>query len=164
MQLAHLNDMQNYMRNIALTAICLFALIFSGCDEDPEITAPIVGKWAGAGAEFKINPTGIIPAFKILEDDLPVVLEFKADNKLILTDKKGVNTTGTYVLSGDQLTINIAYTFELIDIGGVYSLKELTNTTLSAETTRQGSYTHPDTGQQFDGEVTATLNFSKSTN
>jgi hypothetical protein len=157
--------LKDIMRNLGITAICLFSILFSGCNEEAEnITAPILGKWTGTGAEFKINPAGIIPAFTLREEELPVVLEFRNDNKLVLTDKKGLSTSGTYSLSGDQLTINIDYTFEMIDIGGVYTLQELTNTTLSAETTREGSYTHPDTGQQFDGEVTATLNFSKFIN
>jgi uncharacterized protein (TIGR03066 family) len=152
------------IRSSILTALCVFAIIFTSCNDDAEITASIVGKWAGTEANFKINPTGVIPAFSLNEQPLNVQLDFKSDGKLILTDNKGVTQNGSYILSGNKLTINVDYTFELIELTGVYTIKELTTSTLSAEIERQGSYTHPDTGQQFDGTVIATLNFSKTGN
>ncbi|HEY0656816.1 MAG TPA: lipocalin family protein [Chryseosolibacter sp.] len=149
---------------IVYTMLLFFTLVLSACKEEAEISAPIVGKWNGQEADFKINPSGIIPAFTLNEDELPVQLEFKNDGKLVLTDKNGVSKNGSYNQSGQQLTITIDYTFELIDMSGTYTIKELTNTTLQAETEREGSYTHPDTGQQFDGKVTATLVFTRAAN
>ena len=143
----------------------LFALIFlvlaSACKEDPEITAPIIGKWSGQKVNFKINPTGIIPAFTIQKDEFPVRLEFKTDGTLVLTDNKGISRTGTYTQTDTQLTINIDYTFELIELSGTYKLNQLTETNLQGEIEKEGHYTHPDTGQEFDGKVTATLFFDK---
>jgi hypothetical protein len=132
-----------------------------GCKEEAEITASIVGKWNGREADFKINPSGIIPAFTLHKDEFPVQLEFKSDGKMVLTDNKGVTRNGTYAQTSDQLTIAIDYTFELIELSGTYQITELTTTSLSAEIEREGSYTHPDTGQQFDGKVTATLHFTR---
>ena len=140
----------------------LLLLIFAGaCKDDPEITAPIIGKWSGQKADFRINPSGIIPAFTLKEDQLLVNLEFKTDGTLMLTDNKGITRTGTYSQSGSQLNINIDYTFELIELSGTYILNELTSSSLEAEIEKEGSYKHPDTGQEFDGKVTATLFFSK---
>jgi uncharacterized protein (TIGR03066 family) len=153
------------MKRIYILA-CLFAVValLSGCEDDPEITAAVVGKWSGREADFKINPSGIIPAFTLHEDEFPVQLEFKSDGKLMLTDNKGVSQNGTYSQSGNQLTINIAYTFELIELSGTSTINELTSTELEAEIEKEGTYTHPDTGQQFDGKVTATLFFTRAPN
>lgn len=142
----------------------LLVIALSACKEDAEISAPIVGKWNGRQADFKINPSGIIPAFTLHEDELPVALEFKSDGKLVLTENNGTSKTGSYTQSGQQLTITIDYTFELIEMSGTYTITELTSTSLSAETEREGSYTHPDTGQQFEGKVTATLFFTRAAN
>lgn len=142
----------------------LIVIALSACKDEAEINAAIVGKWGGREADFKINPSGIIPAFTLHEDEFPVQLEFKSDGTLILTDSKGVTKNGTYSQAGDQLTINIAYTFELIELSGMYQIKELTSSALSAEIEKEGSYTHPDTGQQFDGKVTATLFFTRTAN
>jgi hypothetical protein len=144
--------------------IFLFSIALTACKDEPEITAPIIGKWSGQESDFKINPSGIIPAFTLHEDEFPVQLEFKTDGSLILTDNKGVNRNGSYVHSGDQLTINVDYTFELIELSGTYQINELTSSSLQTEIEKEGSYTHPDTGQQFDGKVTATLYFRKNLN
>lgn len=144
--------------------LSVLAFALSGCKDETEITASVVGKWSGQEADFKVNPTGIIPAFTIREDEFPVQLEFKNDGSLILTDNKGAAHNGTYTHAGTQLTININYTFELIELSGVYKINELTNSTLEAEVEKEGHYTHPDTGQEFDGKVTSTLYFSRISN
>src|SRR5213592_2397105 len=88
--------------------VFIMCLVLLSCKEDePKITVTITGKWAGEKAEFKANPDGIIPAFTIPENELPVVLDFKNDGTLILTDKNSKNYTGTYQLNGDKLDINI---------------------------------------------------------
>ncbi|HEY0743259.1 MAG TPA: hypothetical protein VGD40_17445 [Chryseosolibacter sp.] len=152
---------RNCMWGIAL----LFVSLISACrDEEPVINATVLGKWNGSEADFKINPSGIIPAFTLSEEEFPVLLEFKAGGVVILTDNKGVKREGTYSQAGDKLTIEIDYTFELIELSGTYQINELTNTTLQLEMEKEGSYTHPDTGQEFDGKVTATLYFSRGGN
>ena len=152
------------IRKFLLTGLVFITIVAAGCKDDADISATIVGKWSGSDADFKINPSGIIPAFSLAEEELPVELNFSKEGKLTLMDNKGVTTSGSYVLSGDQLTIDIDYTFELIDLAGVYTVRELTNSDLSAEIEKDGSYTHPDTGQQFDGKVIATLNFTRAGN
>ena len=151
-------------RNYILACLLLLAAALGACKDEAEISATIVGKWSGREADFKVNPSGIIPAFPLHEDEFPVQLEFKNDGKLILTDNKGVSRNGTYTQSDDQLTIAIDYKFELIELSGTYRITELTTTDLSAEIEKEGSYTHPDTGQQFDGKVTATLFFTRAAN
>lgn len=151
-------------RKFILWCAALVMCTISACKEDADISAPIVGKWNGREADFKINPSGIIPAFTLHEDQLSVSLEFQSDGKLVLTDNAGVTKSGTYNQLGEQLTITVDYSFEMIPMSGTYTITELTNTSLSAETEREGSYTHPDTGQQFNGKVTATFSFTRTAN
>jgi hypothetical protein len=140
--------------------ICLIA--FQSCDDDEkQVTAPIVGVWAGEKVDFNLNPDGIIPAFTISEDDFPVQLEFKANHALILTDNKGTSTAGSYQINGNSLNINIDYEFELIALTGTYEIEDLTSARLKASTQREGTYTHPETNQTFEGKVKATLFFNR---
>ena len=142
--------------------ISLVSLI-SCSNEKDELTASVVGTWSGDKADFKINPSGIIPAFTITEDDFAVKLEFKNDGTLLLTDNNQT-TTGTYIKSGNQLTININYTFEFIELAGTYLIEELSQANLRASIEKQGTYKHPDTGQEFEGKVKATLYFDRQAN
>lgn len=123
---------------------------------DEPITSSIVGVWTGSKAVFNINPSGIIPAFNVTEDNFPIQLEFKSDGTLVLT-KNSQTTAGTYSLSGRDLVININYTFEYLDMAGTYHVESLTQTNLSASIEKDGTFKHPDTGQQFNGKVKATL-------
>jgi hypothetical protein len=139
-------------------------LVLASCQEDePKITVGIVGKWAGEKVQIKVNPDGIIPAFNVPENELPVVLDFRNDGSLILTDKNSKTYNGTYQLNGDKLDIDIGYKFEYIDFTGQYDISELTETRLTASTTRSGTFDIPDYGQ-FDGSITATLFFTKAAN
>lgn len=151
------------LKNIA-AIILVFSFALVACKDESEITAPIVGKWNGQEADFKINPSGIIPPFTLHQDEFPVQLEFKRDGTLILTDSKVVSRNGTYTQSANQLTINIDYTFELIELSGTYQINQLTSSSLQAEIEKEGTYTHPDSGQDFDGKVIAMLYFTKSPN
>ena len=148
--------------NVVLAAV-LMLVIFS-CREDGEITSQLTGAWAGNKADFKVNPDGIIPAFTITEDNFPVQLDFKSDGTVILTDDDGTTTSGTYSLSGRDLTININYNIEMIGLDGTYHVEELTQSALRIRIEKEGEYTHPDTGQEFDGKVEATLYFDRRTN
>jgi hypothetical protein len=151
------------MKTKVLIAAFLMLVVFS-CREDGEVTSQLTGIWAGNKADFKVNPDGIIPAFTITEDNFPVQLDFKSDGTLVLTDDDGTTTSGTYVLSGRDLTIVINYNIEMIGLDGTYHVEELTQNNLRIRITKDGEYTHPDTGQQFDGEVEATLYFDKQSN
>jgi hypothetical protein len=141
--------------------MCLLAL---SCREDKHETfAPIVGVWSGNRADFKINPSGIIPGFTVPQDNFPIQLEFKNDGTVILT-KDNKSTAGTYVLSGDQLTITIDYELEYINMGGTYTVETLTQSNLQAFIEKEGTFKYPDTGQEFNGKVKATLFFDRRAN
>ena len=147
-------------RNLCIAGLISLLFVLA-CNDEDEISAPIVGVWAGNTADFKVNPDGIIPAFSVTEDNFPVKLEFRNDGSLILTDDSQASTTGTYEMSGRNLTINIDYEFEFIGLSGTYNVEELTNTKLRASIEKEGNYEHPDTGQNFDGSVEATLFFDR---
>lgn len=148
--------------NMIIAALLMLLVI--ACNEDGEVTSQLTGKWAGNKADFKVNPDGIIPAFTITEDDFPVHLDFKSDGTLVLTDDDGTSTSGTYSLSGRDLTININYNIEMIGLDGTYHVEELSDNTLRIRITKEGEYTHPDTNQEFEGEVEATLYFDRQAN
>jgi hypothetical protein len=151
------------IRTLYIPVFIMCLVLLSCKEDDPKITVGIAGKWAGEKAEFKANPDGIVPAFTIPENQLPVVLDFKADGVLILTDKNNKNYTGTYQLNGDKLDINIDYKFEFIEFTGQYDISELTETKLTASTSRSGTFDVPNYGQ-FNGSIKATLFFNKVAN
>lgn len=138
----------------ALAILTLFA-----CNDEGEVNSSIIGVWSGDRAEFKINPDGVIPAFTLNEDTIPVQVEFQGDGTVHLTDNDGARTSGTYTLSGRDLTLGIDYEFELIGLDGTYDVEELTDSNLRIKITKDGSYTDPDTNQTIEGEVEATLYF-----
>jgi hypothetical protein len=147
---------------LLITGLLICLIVFQSCDDDEkQASAPIVGVWAGEKADFNLNPDGIIPSFTLSEDDFPVQLEFRNNGTLILTDNKGTSTAGTYEMSGNNLNINIDYEFELIALAGSYTIEELNSTSLKASTEREGTYTHPETNQSFEGKVKATLFFTR---
>jgi len=149
-------------KNLLIAGLLSF-MFFLSCDDDKdEVNASIVGIWSGNKVDFKLNPKGVIPAFTVSEDNFSVVLEFKNDGALILTDDKQ-STTGTYQLNGKKLTINIDYDFEFIGLSGIFDVEELTLTKLRASREQEGTFEHPDTGQQFDGKVKAILFFDRQT-
>ena len=126
------------LKTLLRSACVLSILLLNACKDDTEITATIVGKWSGERADFKLNPTGIIPAFTLHENQFRVQLEFKNDGSLLLTDNKGVTENGSYVLADDQVTISINYKFELMELAGTYTINTLTTTNLAAEIEREG--------------------------
>jgi hypothetical protein len=141
--------------------LCLILLVSCHKNEDdPGPLSPIAGVWAGNHAVFNLNPEGIIPAFNVTEDNFPVKLEFKTDGTLILT-KGSTVTTGTYQLNDRDLVINIDYTFEYLAMAGTYHIEALTPTELRASIEKNGTFKQPDTGQEFNGKVKATLYFDR---
>ena len=138
-------------------------LLMASCadDEKGDISASVIGTWSGNKAEFKINPKGIIPPFTKTEDDFPIRLEFKNNGEVVLTDKNQTATTGTYQLNGRDLTINIDYEFEYINMSGIYLVEELTMEKFRASIEKEGTYKHHETGESFDGKVKSTLYFDR---
>lgn len=153
------------MKAINLCVASLFSLLLIvSCNENDEVSAPIAGVWNGTKADFRLNPSGIIPPFTITEDDFQMRLEFKSDGTLLLTDNSNQTTNGTYTLNGRDLAINISYEFELVGMEGLYNVEELTTSRLRVSIEKEGSFEHPDTGRQFDGKVKATLYFDRQSN
>jgi hypothetical protein len=152
------------MKTKSLLISLIVCLLIISCKEDKqEPFSSITGIWVGNKIDFKINPKGIIPAFTIHEDNFQMQLEFKSDGTVILT-KDNKSTVGTYQLAGDQLTMNIDYEFDLINMGGTYTVETLTQSSLSAFIEKEGTFKHPDTGQEFDGKVKATLFLDRKAN
>lgn len=146
------------MKRILIAATLI--MFFAACDDD-EPNVSIVGQWTGEKAGFKINPDGIIPAIAISEEELPVNLEFKSDGSVVLTDNQQHETTGTYVLNGNELTLNINYQIEFIALSGTYDVETLTSNSLVIAIEREGSYDDPGSGQTIDGTIEAVLSFSR---
>ncbi len=148
----------------SITVLLYLFLVISSCKEDDEkIIASITGKWAGQTADFKVNPKGIIPAFTLGDNELPVVLDFRNDGTVTLTDKNNTTYPGTYELTDRKLNLAIGYKFEYIDLTGQYDIDELTEQNLTASTQRSGTFDFPNYGQ-LDGSIKATLHFTKVPN
>jgi hypothetical protein len=147
-------------RHFFFFALVLIALL-SCNDDEGEVTGDLVGVWAGSDAEFRLDPDGLVPAFTLNEDTIPVQLDFKADGAVFLTDNNGARVSGTYGLSGRNLTLDIDYTYEFVELAGVYKVVELNGDRLTLQITKDGSYTDPDRNETYEGEVEATMNFIK---
>lgn len=98
----------------------LFAFVMVSCDEDEE-RASIVGSWTGDEALVEVK-YGAIPLYEDNREVFKVTLTFNEDGKVTLKDDTdGTTTTGTYTLSGDELTTDV--NFELYDLSGPLTFK-----------------------------------------
>ncbi|MBT1702814.1 lipocalin family protein [Chryseosolibacter indicus] len=140
---------------IGYLTICALCALMLGCDDDDKDLSSIEGRWSGDRAALTVN---LIP---INEDDFDVVLDFKEDGTVILTEDNNT-ITGTYKVSGDDLTLTGINMVSIpVTLEGNYDIKELTNNRLVIEGEREGQYTHPDYGT-ITGKVKATLYFNKT--
>jgi hypothetical protein len=142
----------------------LLSLLLFGCEDDGEISASIAGKWQGDKVDFNLNPSGPIPGYTITEEDFPIQAEFKTDGSVTITDANGTTTAGTYAMTGRKLALQINYTIEFIGLSGTYTVDELSDSKLKAVIKKEDTFTDPDSGQEFEGEITVTLYFDRSTN
>ena len=129
-------------------------------DRDEKPLATIIGKWHGDKAEFNIKPEGFPVGIPYTLDDFTSVLEFKTDGTLTLI-QDGKSSTGTYQMEGKNLTININFIINDIDLSGTYTIKELTTSRLSGEITKAETVKDPNTGADVSGTIKATLYFDK---
>jgi hypothetical protein len=149
------------MKTKVLLIAGLLSLSLLGCKDDGEISASIVGKWQSDKADFNLNPSGPIPGYTITRDDFSIQTQFNSDGSVVLTDENGVSTTGSYTMTGTKLTLNINYDIEFISLSGTYTIDELTDTRLIAVIKKEDTFTDPDSGQEFEGEITVTLYFDR---
>lgn len=138
----------------------ILLLAFSGCEEDPEISAAIEGKWQGTLAEIQVKPFGLpIP---IREDDpsFSTRIDFNTDGTMILWDDEDPKE-GTYALDGDKLTIDVDYSVEDISLSGTYNIEVLTNEQLVINLKRKDKIADPDGGPSVSGQIKITLHFRR---
>jgi hypothetical protein len=141
-------------RHIQFFALLSFLIILLSCDDEKDELSSIVGRWSGDKADFQVN---LIP---LSEDDFDIVLDFKTDGTLTLTED-GNSVSGTYVVKGDQLTITGVTVGSIpIAIAGDYDIKKLNATNLVIEGEREGEINDPTYGT-ISGKVKATLYFDK---
>lgn len=145
---------------VFLIAGLLLSLLL-GCKDDSEISASIVGKWQSDKADFNLNPSGPIPGYTITRDDFAIQAQFNTDGSVVLTDENGISTTGSYTMTGKKLMLNIDYDIEFISLSGTYDVDELTDTRLITVIKKEDTFTDPQSGQEFEGEITVTLYFDR---
>ena len=124
----------------------LFALGMLSCTEDEE-QASIVGSWSGDEA-FVEAKYGAIPLYEETRQDFNVTLTFSEDGTVSLRDESdGVTTTGTYTLTGDELTTDVD--FDLYDLSGPLTFKvtKLTDQRLELELDDEREVNVPDFGE-----------------
>jgi hypothetical protein len=152
------------MKTKILLLATLFAVLVTGCKDEGEITASIAGKWQGEKADFNLNPSGPIPGYTITEEDFPIHIEFKTDGSVTITDPDGTTATGTYTMADRKLSLQIDYNIEFIGLSGTYVVDELSDSKLKAVIKKEDTFTDPDSGQEFEGEITVTLYFDRMSN
>jgi hypothetical protein len=149
------------MKTKVLFVAGLLCLLLFACKDEGEITTSIAGKWQGDKADFNLNPSGPLPGYTITEDELPIQVEFKTDGSVTITDTDGTTTSGTYTMTGRKLALQIDYNIEFIGLSGTYVVDELNETNLKAVIKKEDTFQDPDSGQEFEGEITVTLYFDK---
>ena len=126
-------------------ALILTVFLISCKDEEPEITSSIVGKWKGDRSEIKVS-YGIVTLHEEEDDVFDVVLEFKEDGTVLFT-RDGTTTSGTYQLNGDQLTTDVDFQFQEVDIESLtFDVLELTATKLRLDLEQDQEVEVPDVG------------------
>lgn len=124
----------------------LFALGILSCSDDEE-QASIVGSWSGDEAFVEVK-YGAIPLYEETREDFDVTLTFSEDGTVSLRDESdGVTTTGTYTLSGDELTTDVD--FDLYDLSGpmTFKVSRLTDQRLELQLDEEREVDIPDYGE-----------------
>lgn len=120
-------------------------LLISCKDDEPEITSSIVGQWKGDRSEVKVS-YGIVTLHEEEDDVFDVTLEFREDGTVLFT-RDGTTTTGTYQLNGDQLTTNVDFQFQEVDVESLtFDVTELTATKLRLDLEQDQQVEVPDVG------------------
>ena len=133
--------------SVITTCVGLFAvsLLVSCKDEDPEITSSIIGKWKGDRSEITVS-YGFITLHEEEDDVFDVTLEFKEDGKVLFT-RDGTTTSGTYQLNGDQLTTNVDFQFDEVELETLnFDILELTPVKLRLDLEQDQEVEVPDVG------------------
>lgn len=129
----------------ACLGLLVASFLISCKDDEPEITSSIVGKWKGDRSEVKVS-YGIVTLHEEEDDIFDVTLEFKEDGSVLFT-RDGTTTTGTYQLNGDQLTTNVDFQFQEVDIETLtFDVLEVSATKLRLELEQDQEVEVPDVG------------------
>ncbi|MDQ2655946.1 MAG: hypothetical protein M3Y60_00890 [Bacteroidota bacterium] len=141
--------------------VAVLLLLVSSCQDDPEISAPIAGKWKGTLAEVDIKPLGLpIPASKD-DPSFDAQIEFRPDGVVIINDN-AETVDGTYQQSNESLTINIDYSIEEVNLSDTYTIETLTETLLVFYVNKKGETLIDPTGAPaVKGRVKITLHFER---
>ena len=129
----------------ACLGLFVSGLLISCKDDEPEITSSIVGQWKGDRSEVKVS-YGIVTLHEEEDDVFDVTLEFREDGTVLFT-RDGTTTTGTYQLNGDQLTTNVDFQFQEVDVESLtFDVTELTATKLRLDLEQDQQVEVPDVG------------------
>ena len=140
----------------------IFIMLISvfSCQEDPEITASIEGKWIGTRAEFQVKPLGLPIPINRDAPSFETEIEFQPDGTLVIPDDTQT-ARGTYQLAGNKLTIDIDYSIEDIGLSGTYNIETLNETSLVFYLKKRDTISDPEGGPSISGQIKVTLHFRR---
>jgi hypothetical protein len=144
----------------------LFCALFSlllltpfSCD-DEEKMASVEGAWTGTKAEGEVLVFGVPSGFEEEDDTFNPIIEFKPGGAVTLT-QNGTTYSGTWAQDGENLTTDLNFNTDFVDLSGAYIIQTLTATELVLYFEKDGTYEDPDTGIDIEGTLKATLSFKK---
>ena len=145
-----------------ITAGFLIVLALAvACKDEEQKLAPIAGKWRGTLAEISIQPFGIPVPISRKDETFDTEIEFRTDGTIVIYDGSQP-TEGTWQLNGDQLTTDVDFNTDFLELSGTYTVEILTQTTLVFYLEKENqTVTDPDTGQSISGDIRGTLHFEK---
>lgn len=148
------------MKGLRIAGISLLLMVALACSKDAEITSGIEGKWRGTLAEVQVKPFGLPVPIKDDDPSFATRIDFNGDGSMVIWDDTNP-TEGTYNVNNDEVTVNIDYSIEDIELSGTYTIETLTGTRLVIYTKRDDTITHPDGGPSISGEIKVTLHFRR---
>lgn len=148
------------MEGLRTAGISLLLMLALACNEDAEITSGIAGRWQGTLAEVQVKPFGLPVSIKDDDPSFATRIDFNEDGSMVIWDDTNP-TEGTYNVNNDEVTVNIDYSIEDIELSGTYTIETLTGTQLVIYTKRDDTIAHPDGGPSISGEIKVTLHFRR---
>lgn len=154
--------LNNASRITVAFALVTSAAFFTACDDDDSNGFPTVqGKWSGNKTELIIKVDGVAGSIEETDDSFQGKVEFKSNGVAVYTEDGEVNE-GTWSQNGDKLTLSIPDDSEELDMSGVYTIKEINNSKLKIYIEKETTITDPESGEDFDANIKATLYFDKN--
>jgi hypothetical protein len=167
--MTHVKKFQHKVLNHASRITVAFALVTSAAaltscdgDDDEDKGFPSVqGKWTGSKTELVIRVEGVDDPFTETDQAFQGQVEFKS-NGVAVYSEDGDTEEGTWSQNGDKLTLTIPDDSEELDMSGVYTIKDISSSNLKIYIEKETVLTDPDSGQDFDANIKATLYFNKN--